>query len=60
MLHTVVIQFVDQKVSYVYSEDSLLMQIIDISYVDTVYYVGCKFTHKGHLVFTWCCIHFED
>ena len=30
MLHTVVIQFVDQKVSYVYSEDFLLMQIIDI------------------------------
>ena len=60
MLHTVVIQFVDQKISYVYSEDSLLMQIIDISYVDTVYYGGCKFTHKGHLVFTWYCIHFED
>ena len=53
MLHTVVIQFGDQKVSYVYSENSLLMQIIDSmqahSMVD-------KFTHKGHLIFTWCCI----
>ena len=53
MLHTVVIQFGDQKVSYVYSENSLLMQIIDSmqahSMVD-------KFTHKGHLMFTWCCI----
>ena len=53
MLHTAVIQFVDQKVSYVYSENFLLMQIVDImqahSMVD-------KFTHKGHPMFTRSCI----
>lgn len=30
MLYTVVIQFEDQKVSYAYSKNSLLMQIPDI------------------------------
>ena len=55
MLHTVVIQFVDQKVSCVYSENSLLMQIIDSMQAHTHSMVD-KFTHKGHLMFTWCCI----